>query len=135
MSLARPLKILSGMGSSRMVLVLEDDHNLQESVRRVAERLGYRVVSARSLSEAQGLLARIAKPGLVLLDTLMKEVLEAMAQLGAQYPLATIPVRLSATNVRRMSKRSVHLDLLREALKQHCGPSTVEAVAEPADAD
>jgi len=27
------------------------------------------------------------------------------------------------------------LDYVREALKQHCGPSTVEAVAEPADAD
>jgi len=100
MSLARPLKILSGMGSSRMVLVLEDDHNLQESVRRVAERLGYRVVSARSLSEAKGLLARIAKPCLVLLDTLMKEGLEAMAQLGAQYPLATIPVPTPSETVR-----------------------------------
>lgn len=120
------------MGSTRMVLVLEDDHNLQESVRRVAERLGYKVVSARSLSEAKNLLTRIAKPCLVLLDTLMKEGLEAMAQLGSQYPLATIPVRLSSTNVRRISKRSVHLDLLREALKQHCGPA-VEVEAEAAD--
>jgi CheY-like chemotaxis protein len=109
--------------SSKLVLVLEDDHNLQESVRRLAERLGYKVVAARSLHEAKGLLSRIARPCLILLDALMKEGLEAMAQLGAQYPLATIPVRLSGTNVRRMSKRSVHLDLLREALKQHCGPS------------
>jgi CheY-like chemotaxis protein len=116
------------MGSTRMVLVLEDDHNLQESVRRVAERLGYRVVSARSLAEAKRLLARIAKPCLVLLDTLMKEGIDAMAQLGAHYPLATIPVRMSASNVRRMSKRSVHLDLLREALRQHCGPPIPEPV-------
>src|SRR4051794_26277298 len=113
--------MLSDMGATKMVLVLEDDHNLQESVRGVAERLGYKVVSAHSLAEAKRMLGRIAKPCLVLLDTLMKEGLEAMAQLGAQYPLATIPVRLSATNVRRMSKRSVHLDLLREALEQHCG--------------
>src|SRR3954447_15297876 len=116
------------MAASKMVLVLEDDHNLQESVRNVAERLGYRVVSAHSLAEAKRLLARIARPCLVLLDTLMKEGLEAMAQLGSQYPLATIPVRLSASNVRRMSKRSVHLDLLREAIKQHCGPSLPEPV-------
>jgi CheY-like chemotaxis protein len=118
-----------------MVLVLEDDHALQESVRQVAERLGYKVVAARSLSEAKRLLGRIAKPCLVLLDTLMKEGLEAMSQLGSQYPLATIPVRLSATNVRRMSKRSVHLDLLREALKQHCGPAVADAVELEVEAD
>jgi CheY-like chemotaxis protein len=112
-----------------MVLVLEDDHNLQESVRRVAERLGFRVVSAHSLAEAQRLLGRIARPCLVLLDMLMKEGLEAMTLLGSQYPLATIPVRLSATNVRRLSKRSVHLDLLRETIKQHCGG----AVPDPAE--
>lgn len=109
-----------------MVLVLEDDHNLQASVRRLAEGLGYKVVSARSLDEAKRLLGRIARPCLVLLDTLMKEGIEAMAHLGALYPLATIPVRQSASNVRRMSKRSVHLELLREALKQHCGASDVE---------
>jgi len=106
---------------SKMVLVLEDDQNLQESVRRLAERLGYKVVTARSLPEAKQVLERIARPCLILLDTLMKEGLEAMAQLGSAYPLATIPVRVSSTNVRRMSKRSVHLDLLREALEQHCG--------------
>jgi CheY-like chemotaxis protein len=125
--MARPLKMALGM-AARMVLVLEDDHNLQESVRGLAERLGYKVVSARSLAEAKRLLTRIARPCLVLLDTLMKEGLEAMAQLGSQYPLATIPVRLSASSVRRISKKSVHLDLLREALKQHCGPSVPEPV-------
>ncbi len=113
--------------ASRLVLVLEDDHQMQESVRRLAERLGYKVVSARTLVEAKRLLTRIARPCLVLLDTLMREGIEAMAQLGAQYPLATIPVRLSGTNVRRMSKRSVHLDLLREALKQHCGEPVADA--------
>lgn len=126
MAMARGLKLSVSM-AARLVLVLEDDQNLQESVRRLAERLGYKVVAARSLAEAKRLLSRIARPCLVLLDTLMKEGLEAMAQLGAQYPLATIPVRLSASSVRRMSKRSVHLDLLREALKQHCGPTLPEA--------
>src|SRR5256885_15650839 len=111
---------------SKMVLVLEDDQNLQESVRRLAERLGYKVMTARTLPEAKQQLERIAKPCLILLDTLMKEGLEAMAQLGATYPLATIPVRVSSTNERRMSKRSVHLDLLREALQQHCGADTPE---------
>ncbi|HEY2744896.1 MAG TPA: hypothetical protein VGL86_09755 [Polyangia bacterium] len=112
---------------SRLVLVLEDDRQMQESVRRLAERLGYKVVSASSLLEAKRLLTRIARPCLVLLDTLMQEGLEAMAQLGAQYPLATIPVRLSGAKVRRMSKRSVHLELLREALKQHCGDPVAAA--------
>ena len=109
-----------------MVLVLEDDKNVQESVRRVAEGLGYRVVIAQSLAEAKRLLGRIARPCLVLLDALMTEGMEAMAQLGASYPLATIPVRVSASNVRRMSKRSLHLELLREALVQHCGASVLE---------
>jgi CheY-like chemotaxis protein len=110
-----------------MVLVMEDDQNLQESVRRLVERCGYRVVTARSLPEARRLLERIARPSLILLDSLMNEGLEAMAQLGAQYPLATIPVRLSASNVRRMTKRSVHLELLRETLQQHCGATEGDA--------
>lgn len=110
----------------KTILVLEDDHNLQESVRRVVEKAGYKVVTARSLVEANKLLERIARPCLILLDTLMKEGLEAMAQLGGQYPLATIPVRVSQSNVRRMTKRSLHLDLLREALKQHCGDGQPE---------
>lgn len=106
---------------AKMVLVLEDDHNLQKSVRKLAQDLGYEVVTARSLTEAQRLLERLARPCLILLDTLMKEGLEAMAALGNHYPMATIPVRVSATNVRRMSKKSVHLELLREILRQHCG--------------
>jgi CheY-like chemotaxis protein len=110
---------------SKMVLVVEDDHNLQESIRRLVERCGYRVVSVRSLAEAHSTLKRIARPCLILLDTLMKEGLEAMAQLSAQHALVTIPVRLSTSKVRRMSKRSVHLDLLREALLQHCGATDV----------
>src|SRR3954471_5328730 len=125
--MARALYFIPSM-RSKMVLVLEDDQNLQESVRRLAERLGYKVVTARSLPEAKQQLSRIARPCLILLDTLMKEGLEAMAQLGSQYPLATIPVRQSASSVRRMSKKSVHLDLLREALKQHCGPAVPEPV-------
>ena len=112
---------------NKMVLVMEDDQNLQESVRRLVERCGYRVVTARSLPEARRVLERIARPCLILLDTLMNEGLEAMAQLGAQYPLATIPVRLSASNVRRMTKRSVHLELLRETLLQHCGATEGDA--------
>ena len=105
----------------KMVLVLEDDHNLQDSVRKLVERCGFKVVTARSLAEARSLLDRIARPCLILLDALMHGGREAMAQLGTQYPLATIPVRVSGGNVRRMTKRSVHLELLREALKQHCG--------------
>lgn len=104
-----------------MVLVLENDRTLQDSVRKLVERSGYRVVTARSLSEAQSLLERITRPCLILLDTLMTEGLEAVAKLGAHYPLATIPVRVSTSNVRRMSKKSVQLDVLRDLLEQHCG--------------
>jgi CheY-like chemotaxis protein len=116
---------------SKMVLVVEDDHNLQESIRGLVERCGYKVVAVRSLAEAHSTLKRIARPCLILLDTLMKEGLEAMAQLSAQYALVTIPVRLSTNKIRRMSKRSVHLDLLREALQQHCGIIDPEAVVVP----
>ena len=120
--MARRLKTSPGM-ATKWVLVMEDDQNLQESVRRLVERCGFKVVTARSLTEAKRVLGRIARPCLILLDTLMNEGLEAMAQLGAQYPLATIPVRVSSSNVRRMTKRSVHLELLREALQQHCAPA------------
>jgi CheY-like chemotaxis protein len=106
-----------------MVLVVEDDHNLQESIRGLVERCGYKVVAVRSLAEAHSTLKRMSRPCLILLDTLMKEGLAAMAELSGQYALITIPVRLSANKIRRMSKRTVHLELLREALQQHCGPN------------
>jgi CheY-like chemotaxis protein len=106
---------------NKVVLVLEDDHNLQESVRRLVETSGYKVVTARSLAEATSLLERVARPCLILLDALMHVGREAMAELGTRYPLATIPVRVSASNGRRITKRSVHLELLREMLRLHCG--------------
>ncbi len=111
-----------------MVLVVEDDHNLQESIRGLVERCGFKVVAARSLAEAHSTLKRITRPCLILLDTLMKEGLEAMTQLSGQYALITIPVRLSTNKIRRMSKRTVHLELLREALQQHCGSDETEPV-------
>jgi CheY-like chemotaxis protein len=107
--------------AGKIVLVLEDDRTLQESVRKLVEGHGFRVVMARSLPEAQRLLDRITRPCLILLDMLMHEGREAMAKLGAHYPLATIPVRVSSSNVRRMSKKSVQLDVLSEMLLQHCG--------------
>jgi CheY-like chemotaxis protein len=113
---------------SKMVLVVEDDHNLQESIRGLVERCGYKVVAVRSLAEAHSTLKRITRPCLILLDTMMKEGLAAMAELSGHYALITIPVRLSANKIRRMSKRSVHLDLLREALQQHCGADEPAAV-------
>src|SRR5580765_4917885 len=42
----------------KLVLVLEQDQVLLESVRHLAERLGYRVATARSLSEARSVIAR-----------------------------------------------------------------------------
>jgi CheY-like chemotaxis protein len=105
----------------KMVLILEDDHALLDSVRKLVENFGYHVVTARSLTEAQSQLERIRRPCLILLDALMQGGREAMAQLGAHYPLATIPVRVSSTNMRRITERSVHLELLRAALEQHCG--------------
>lgn len=117
--MARRLKPPSVMASG-LVLVLEDDRNLQESVRRLVESYGLDAMTARSLPEALRVLERLVRPCLVLLDTLMQDGAEAMAQLGARYALAIIPVRVSASRVRRMSKRSVDLDLLREALRRHC---------------
>jgi CheY-like chemotaxis protein len=107
--------------AGKIVLVLEDDQTLQESVRRLVQDAGFKVVTARSLPEAMQLLNRITRPCLILFDARTREGLEAMAKLGATYPLASIPVRVSSTNVRRMAKRSVQLAILREMLLQHCG--------------
>ncbi len=106
--------------SKRLVLLLEDDRTLQESVRKIVEKAGYKVVTARSLPEAQQLLERITRPCLILLDTLTRQGFEAMNKLGQQYALASIPVRVSSTNVRRISKSAVQLDVLRDLLQQHC---------------
>jgi CheY-like chemotaxis protein len=110
------------MSKPRLVLVVEDDRNVQQSVRRAVERAGVQVAIAGSLAEAHALLARVSRPCLVLLDFLMRGAREVVAQLGARVRLAAIPVRVSATNVRRMSKKAAELDELQALIDEHCAP-------------
>ncbi len=110
------------MRREKLVLVVEDDRNLQRSVRRAIEQAGLRVAIAGSLGEARALLARITRPCLVLLDLLMHEAREVMAEIGARHPIRAIPVRLSAANVRRMSKRATQLQEARATIDEHCAP-------------
>jgi DNA-binding response OmpR family regulator len=55
------------------VLVVEDDWGLRESLRRLLEQEGYRVVAASGGREALDLLAEL-RPGMAVLDLMMPEV-------------------------------------------------------------
>jgi hypothetical protein len=107
------------MDGPGIVLVLEADRTLQDSVREIVEREGYRVVTARSLDEAKSVLTKHERPCLILLDKLLAGGVQQA--LGSAYPLATIPVRVSGSKVRRISKKALQIEELRETLARYCG--------------
>lgn len=70
-----------------VILVVDDDPDFVETTRLVLERAGYRVISAADGDEGLAV-ARAQKPDLVILDVIMKTVLDglSMSQQMAQDP-------------------------------------------------
>lgn len=56
------------------ILVVEDDHDVLESIRELLEDSGYQVTSARNGVEALAVLGQMAPPAAMLVDSLMTEM-------------------------------------------------------------
>jgi CheY-like chemotaxis protein len=114
------------------VLVVEDDEGIRESIVELLRDEGYSVVGAANGREALDALRGGGRPCLVLLD-LMMPIMSGWQFLDeiAHTPLADLPVILVTAardpNVklpgRPVLAKPVRIDVLLEAVKQHCAPA------------
>jgi CheY-like chemotaxis protein len=114
-----------------LVLVVDDDLDIRETLRDVAEAEGFAVATASDGREAMERLQRGPAPHLVLLDLMMPvmsgwEVLRAMRSDRA---LSSVPVVVISAVGSKMDLfgasaflcKPIDLDILLATLHQHCG--------------
>ena len=82
------------------ILVVEDDHDVLESIRELLEDSGYQVTAARNGVEALAVLAQMAPPAAMLVDSLMAEMsgAEFLKACAADPKLAGIPAIVISTD-------------------------------------
>ena len=120
------------MHPSRTILVVEDDHDIAESLSDVLQSVGYRVVTAANGLEGLDSLREIGPPCLILLDLMMPVMSggEFLSVLRRHEKFSTVPVVVvsawprEAAQVRGQSqgfvKKPVELDSLLESANQFC---------------
>lgn len=120
-------------GCAHTILVVEDDPDINESLRDVLEREGYEVVTASNGKEGLERLGEIDRPCVIFLDLMMPVMSggEFLAVLRHTDVIATIPVVIvsawpkEATQIRDQTqgfvKKPVSLDALLAAAHRFCG--------------
>jgi CheY-like chemotaxis protein len=80
--------------SRRLVLLVEDEPDMRESLKLLLESEGYRVATALDGKEAIEVMSRAEAPGLIVLDLLLPEMTgwECLAEMRKVERLAQIPV-------------------------------------------
>jgi CheY-like chemotaxis protein len=125
---------------AKMLLVVDDDEDIRESVRFVLEEEGYEVVTASNGAHALEQLRQGPRPCLILLDLMMPVMSgwDFMAEQRKDAALADIPVvvitadadaREQALSLRAagLVKKPFKLARLVEAIEQHAHPPRREA--------
>jgi CheY-like chemotaxis protein len=115
-----------------MVLIIDDEEDLRESVRDLLLRRGYRVATAENGREALALLARIERPCLVLLDLVMpvRDGWQFLATVQADPVLAQLTIAVISAHASTHAPAGCN-DLIRKPFEladlftvvaRHCGP-------------
>lgn len=114
--------------SSKEILLIEDDENIQDVVKLALEFEGYNVVAANNGKEALQILPKL-NPGLILLDLMMPVMngWEFMEEFKKRYDAKSIPVVvISAYSERAVNidctefvQKPLELDTLLNAVKKH----------------
>jgi CheY-like chemotaxis protein len=117
--------------SKQIVLIVEDDDSIRETLRIVLETHGYSVSTAANGKEGIDLLLKTPLPCLILLDLMMPVMdgwsfVEALEQETA---LAAIPVVVvtafseakRSIKAKEIIKKPVDIDLLLSVVKRYCG--------------
>jgi CheY-like chemotaxis protein len=117
-----------------LVLVVEDDHAIRESLTELLEDEGYQVAKATNGQEALEVLARVGPPCVILLDLMMPVMdgYEFMGRKTADPVLASIPVvvitaagpaRIPGTSQQEgamVLPKPVRADAVMRAVRQYC---------------
>jgi CheY-like chemotaxis protein len=109
------------------ILVIEDHPELQEAIRTLLERAGYRVLCAVNVDDAMQLLRSAPRPCLLLWDPLtLRLSLTLLAESARQgVNVATLPIGVSAlhdpgASENRMKKRITSTDAILSIVRAHC---------------
>jgi CheY-like chemotaxis protein len=111
-----------------VVLIVEDERDLRDSLQEFLEQEGYAVATAGNGAEALAFLEH-ERPGLVILDLMMPVVSgdEVYARMQRDPRFSTIPVLVSTSDPSRapsgtlIMKKPINLNRLLGAVRQHCG--------------
>ncbi len=114
----------------RCVLVVEDDHDIRESIVEMLKFEGYEVDSATNGKEALDKINNFSKPCLVLLDMMMpimngREFLDHVMKSADLAPIPIIVVSAVADKVNTQGaqgyiKKPVDIDAVLKVVSQHC---------------
>jgi CheY-like chemotaxis protein len=118
-------------GRSKIILVVEDDEGIRETLKFALELDGYKVSTAANGQEGIELLQTIPKPGLILLD-LMMPVMDGwgfIAALEKDMAFSTIPVvvvsafadKAKTIRAAEIITKPMNFEHLMEVVKKYCG--------------
>lgn len=115
----------------KRVLVVEDNKEIQDSLKMALEIEGYEVFTADNGKEALEALNKIATPCLILLDLMMPVMngWEFVEEINKDIMLSTIPIVIvTAFNDRKNTPKSegyiqkpIDLNALLNTVSKHCG--------------
>jgi CheY-like chemotaxis protein len=115
-----------------MVLIIDDDDDLRDSLRDLLQRRGYRVETAEHGQAALAVLAARGVPCVVLLDLAMPVMdgWQFLSAVQADAALATIPIVIASAHgathapagVAGVLRKPFDLDRLLQVVARHCGP-------------
>lgn len=116
---------------NKSILVIEDDKEIQESLKMALELDGYNVFTADNGKEGIEKLRKMPTPCIILLDLMMPVMngWEFMEVIGKDLMLSTIPVVIvSAVGDKKgipktegYIKKPIDLDALLNTVSKHCG--------------
>lgn len=115
----------------KVILIIEDDEGIRETLKVVLEMEGYEVYTAENGRQGLDALSKITQPCLILLD-LMMPIMSGFEFLSIQkndIVIAPIPVviisafpdEMKKVNAAGFVKKPIDLDVLLKWTQQYCG--------------
>jgi two-component system response regulator CpxR len=122
-----------------LVVLVEDDPSIRESLQAIIEQEGYEVRTAINGNDAFAMLKELKTPCLILTDLMMPEMngYEFIELASQTHTIAAIPIVVvsgtpqaskmktmaDAGKIKGMIKKPVDIEYLLKIVHEHCGPS------------
>lgn len=124
------MKLKENTSKQKNILVIEDNKEIQDSIKMALEIDGFNVFTANNGREGMNLLEKIPTPSLILLDLLMPVMngWEFMEELNKDIMHSSIPVvivsaldkKQTTPNVSGYIQKPIDLDKLLKIAEKHC---------------